>query len=116
MLADSDRPLTTDEVVERSGVPTSTAYRNLAELVDLGVIARVGGVDRIERHELSEHYSRRHHHHLVCTDCGAVADFDPSPALEKLIAEETGAILDASGFEVTQHVFDVRGRCADCRA
>lgn len=114
-LEASDRPLTADEVVQMSGVPVSTAYRNLAELVDAGVVARVTGVGGGDRHELAERFSERHHHHLVCTECGIVTDFDPSRQLERLIHREIEALLATNGFEVTHHVFDVRGRCRDCQ-
>lgn len=113
-LEASDRPLTTDEVVERSGVPTSTAYRNLAELVDAGVVVRVAGVGGSDRHELAEPLSHHHHHHLVCTECGIVTDFDPSRQLEQLIDREVAELLATTGFEVSHHVFDVRGRCCSC--
>ena len=113
-LESSDRPLTTDEVVERSGVPTSTAYRNLAELVEAGVVVRVAGVGGGDRHELAEPLSHHHHHHLVCTECGIVTDFDPSRQLERLIAREVVELLATAGFEVSHHVFDVRGRCRSC--
>ncbi|MEQ1872829.1 MAG: transcriptional repressor [Ilumatobacteraceae bacterium] len=115
-LEHSSRPLTVDEVVEASAVPTSTAYRNLAELVEAGIVVRVSGVGGGERHELAEQFSQHHHHHLVCTGCGIVTDFDPSPQLEKLIDREIEALLATSGFEITHHVFDVRGRCRDCSA
>ena len=115
VLDGADRPLTTDEIVERSGVPTSTAYRNLAELVDAGVVARVAAAGG-DRHELAEPYSAsRHHHHLVCVDCGVVTDFEPSRELERLIDREVAALLADHGFEPTEHLFDVRGRCRDCQ-
>lgn len=114
VLEHSLRPLTVDEVVVASGVPTSTAYRNLAELVEAGVVVRVTGVGGGDRHELAEQFSQNHHHHLVCTDCGMVTDFDPSAQLEKLIDREIDALLATSGFEITHHVFDVRGRCREC--
>lgn len=115
VLDSADRPLTTDEVVSLSGVPTSTVYRNLAELVDAGVVDRITGIGGGDRHELAEPFSHHHHHHLVCTECGLVTDFDPSRQLEKLIESEVEALLEASGFEITHHVFDVRGRCQDCQ-
>ncbi len=114
VLEHSPRPLTVEEVVAASGVPMSTAYRNLAELVEAGVVVRVNGMGGGDRHELAERLSQHHHHHLMCTVCGMVTDFDPSPQLEKLIDREIEALLATSGFEITNHVFDVRGRCRDC--
>jgi Fe2+ or Zn2+ uptake regulation protein len=113
-LEHAGRPLSTDEVVARASVPTSTAYRILAQLVDAGVVVRVTGAGGSDRHELAEPFSRHHHHHLVCVDCGLVTDFDPSPRLERLIEREILELPGASGFEPSHHVFDVRGRCAAC--
>lgn len=114
VLEHTERPLTTDEVAALAGVPTSTVYRNLAELVDAGVVVRVAGAGGGDRHELAEPFSEHHHHHLVCTECGIVTDFTPSPQLERLIEKEVGALLGSTGFAVEHHVFDVRGRCRDC--
>ena len=114
ILEHSSRPLTVEEVVTGSGVPTSTVYRILAELVAAGVVVRVIGIGSGDRYELAEKLSQHHHHHLVCIDCGAIADFDPSPQLEKLIDREIEVLLETSGFEITHHVFDVRGRCRSC--
>jgi len=114
MLEHGERPLTTEEVAAGSGVPVSTVYRNLAELVDAGVVVRVAGAGGGDRHELAEAFSEHHHHHLVCTECGIVTDFTPSRQLEQLIEQEVGALLASEGFEVAHHVFDVRGRCRSC--
>lgn len=116
VLSRSSRPLTADEVGRAAGVPTSTAYRNLAELVAAGVVVRVGGVPGGDRHELAEGVTERHHHHLVCTSCGDVTDFDPSRRLEQLIAEELRGLVTSRGFAAAEHVFDVRGQCRDCAA
>lgn len=115
-LEHSDRPLTTDEVSASSRVPVSTAYRNLAELVEAGVVVRVAGAGGGDRHELAEAFSDHHHHHLVCIECGIVTDFTPSIELERLIESEVAALPSSTGFEVSHHVFDVRGRCRDCVA
>ena len=97
VLEASHRPLTAEEVVLQSGVPTSTAYRNLSELVQAGVVARVSGVGGCDRHELAEQFSEHHHHHLVCVDCGMVTDFDASAKLERLIDREVDELLASSG-------------------
>jgi Fur family ferric uptake transcriptional regulator len=113
-LEEADRPLATDEVVAVVGVPVSTVYRILAELVAVGVVERVSGAARGDRHELAEEFSRHHHHHLVCIGCGIVVDFEPTRQLERLIEREVAALSDASGFEVSHHLFDMRGRCREC--
>ena len=114
VLEHAERPLTTDEVAAGSGVPVSTVYRNLAELLEAGVVVRVAGAGGGDRHELAEAFSEHHHHHLVCTQCGIVTDFTPSRQLERLIDKEVGSLLESEGFVVEHHVFDVRGRCRAC--
>ena len=114
-LRTSDRPLTAEEVAKISGVPMSTAYRNLAELCDAGVAVRVGGADRTDRFEIAESLTSHHHHHLVCTECGVVNDFDPSPQLERLITKELQSLLASEGFAESHHLFDVHGVCGNCR-
>jgi Fur family ferric uptake transcriptional regulator len=114
-LRTSDRPVTADEVAKKSGVPLSTAYRNLAELCDAGVAVRVGGADRTDRFEIAESLTSHHHHHTVCTECGVVNDFDPSPQLERLITKELQSLLASEGFAESHHLFDVHGICGNCR-
>ena len=115
-LRTSDRPVTAEEVAKISGVPLSTAYRNLAELCDAGVAVRVGGADRTDRFEIAESLTSHHHHHLVCTECGVVNDFDPSPQLERLITKEMESLLASAGFVESHHLFDVHGTCGNCRS
>ena len=117
VLESTDRPLTADEVTRAAGLPTSTAYRNLGELADAGVVVRITAIGGGDRYELAEQVSphHRHHHHLVCERCGIVNDFAPSAQLERLIEREVQTLLSSTGFEVTTHVFDVRGRCRECR-
>jgi Fur family ferric uptake transcriptional regulator len=51
-----------------------------------------------------------HHHHLVCTGCGTVADFTGCDlaALEKRVAGETGFVVDG-------HILELVGLCRDCQ-
>lgn len=111
-MAGAGRPLTMPEILRTSpGVSQSSAYRNVAALIDAGVARRVNGADDHGRFELAEDLSG-HHHHIVCSACGKVADVVPSPHLEKALHEAARA---ATGFEVTEHRFDLVGVCADCR-
>lgn len=111
-LARAGRPLTMPEILRsRRGLSQSSAYRNISVLIDAGVARRVSGADDHGRFELAEDLSG-HHHHIVCSSCGKVADVVPSPRLEVALDEAARA---ATGFEVTEHRFDLVGVCADCR-
>jgi Fur family transcriptional regulator, ferric uptake regulator len=90
----------------------TTVYRNLALLVQAGIIRRAsmqedtgtGGVwyEHIWDHE--------HHDHLVCLHCGMKVEFS-YPAIEVLqeaVAREHGFILESHHLELT-------GLCPDCQ-
>jgi Fur family ferric uptake transcriptional regulator len=51
-----------------------------------------------------------HHHHLICSDCGAVEDFTDCDLskLEQRLSRETS-------FDIEGHLLEFTGRCRDCR-
>lgn len=114
ILVGSERPLSITELLAHSEtLPQSSAYRNLARLEEAGVVVRVAAADEFARYELSEDLTG-HHHHLICTECGDVADFTlPEPvehALESALAEAAGLV----GFAGRHHRLDVVGHCSAC--
>jgi Fur family ferric uptake transcriptional regulator len=114
-LAEAGRPLTIPEIlVSNSWLSQSSAYRNITALIDVGAARRVNGADDHGRFELAEELSG-HHHHLVCGNCGKVADVRPSPRLERALAEAARTAASEQDFDVTEHRFDLVGVCADCR-
>ena len=114
-MAGAGRPLTVPEILEtNAGLSQSSAYRNITVLIDVGVARRVAGTDDHSRFELAEDLST-HHHHLVCSSCGKVADVHPSPRLERALAEAARVVADEDDFDVTDHRFDFLGVCAACR-
>ena len=85
-----------------------TIYRTLEILDKLGLICEVhaGGTCR-------SYLVRRpseHHHHLICSDCGAVVDFTNCDLgeLEQRLSQETG-------FEIESHLLEFLGRCQNCQ-
>jgi Fe2+ or Zn2+ uptake regulation protein len=123
VLSDADRPLTIPEILEAANrsresgprVPQSSAYRSLTALAEAGVVRRLAGNDDLGRFELAEDLSGHHHHHLVCTSCGLVADVRASPRLERALSEAARVADDETGFEVNDHRIDLVGRCSTCR-
>ena len=108
-------PCTLPELLERRReLAQSSAYRNLAVLESAGVVRRLVHHGEFARYELAEGLTG-HHHHLVCTDCGAVVDIEFPPALERRMDEAFASAASAAGFEVDHHVVDIHGRCASCR-
>jgi Fe2+ or Zn2+ uptake regulation protein len=76
-LSDAGRPLTVDEIVERSTRQRpSSVYRNLAVFEAERVVRRLAGIDDVARFELTEPLLG-HHHHLACQRCGAMTTSNP---------------------------------------
>ena len=115
LLADTDHPVTITEVLsQRSELAQSSVYRNLGVLEQAGVVHRVVATDEFTRYELAEDLTE-HHHHLICSSCGAVADFTIGKVLEASMAEAFAEVTRSTGFEADLHRLDLVGRCAECR-
>ena len=81
-----------------------TVYRALDLLSQLGLVRRLdlgGGAC----YELAED----HHHHLICEECGDIAEFERCP-LDLQDLPPTGG-----DFEVRAHSLEVYGTCSACR-
>lgn len=115
VLEGAGRPLTAAEVVTAASLSQSSAYRNLAVLEAAGVVHRISGTDEFARFELAEDLTEHHHHHLVCTECGAISDFTAPDSLEEAVEALAASVVGTSGFLVDRHRLDLYGRCSDCR-
>ena len=114
LLAAAERPVTLPELMAMDpGLVQSSVYRNLDVLGRAGAVHRITlGSDRTW-FELSEGLVG-HHHHLVCDDCGAVADFRLDEGCEQFIEEILEQAGAAAGFAAHHHKLDLHGRCAAC--
>ena len=114
-LVTGDRPMTLPEILEADGeLAQSSAYRNLAELVQAGVVRRIITSDEYSHFELAEHLTGDHHHHLICSNCGTVEDFTVPEELEALIDRAATRVAKQQRFAVDHHRLDLVGRCASC--
>lgn len=117
LLADCGQPVTLPQLLnKRPDLAQSTAYRLLSELVLAGVVRRIVTSDDHSHFELAEDLTGHHHHHLICSQCGVVADFAVPVGLEELIESVTPAIEKANGFVVDSHRLDLVGHCRACAA
>jgi Fur family transcriptional regulator, ferric uptake regulator len=89
------------------GIGRATVFRTLDLLTELGVLNRIHTGDGCHRYTVCE---TRHHHHLMCVECGKVASLEAG-GIEQQIRRMAG---DA-GFELLTHHLELIGRCADCR-
>jgi Fur family ferric uptake transcriptional regulator len=115
-LSEAAGPQAAAELHERlrDEVPLSSLYRTLSVLEESGVLHRQHGPDGIARYELAE-WLRGHHHHLVCTRCGAVADVDIDLDLERRVGEIITDLAGDHGWTTTGHRIDIEGLCPACR-
>lgn len=87
-------------------VATATAYRAVAAMVATGYLEHLGVRDGTALYARCS--GAGHHHHLVCTSCGAIAEA-PCP-----LAGAVGAHAQRAGFRVTGHEVAIYGVCARC--
>ena len=114
VLAATDRPLTIPEILEvDASLAQSSAYRNLTELIGAGVVHRIISGDEYSHFELAEDLTS-HHHHLVCTSCGRVADVTLSDEIEASLDRALARVAADEGFHAEHHRLDVIGRCSSC--
>ncbi len=114
-LALADGPRSAAELSTALGgtVPVSSIYRTLAVLEAAGVVVPHLGAKGLTRFELAE-WLTGHHHHLVCLDCGSVADVEiPAPKEEsvRMLVSEIAAL---ASFDPMDHALEIEGRCARC--
>ena len=114
LLAGLSRPATMPELLElRPKLTQSSMYRNMTDLETLGVVQKVIGTDDRTRYELAEELIG-HHHHVICTKCGAVDDFVVPARTERSLEAALAKALETTGFKPSGHRLDVVGLCADC--
>ena len=85
----------------------TTIYRNLEVLEKLGLVYKVINEDGTALYKLV--CSVKHHHHLICKNCGKTEaiDYCPVKDLEQLLNEKN--------FSLTNHKLELYGYCKDCR-
>jgi Fur family ferric uptake transcriptional regulator len=114
-LASASGPMSAAELAELLGdaIPLSSLYRTLSVLEDAGVVAHHLGAKGLTRYELAE-WLAGHHHHLVCVDCGSVADVEIPPSQEDEVRSLVSEIAAAASFTPTDHALEIEGHCAKC--
>jgi Fur family ferric uptake transcriptional regulator len=93
---------------ESPSIGLVTIYRTLEILASLGLICEVHAGGSCRSYLLKR--PTGHHHHLICTDCGAVIDFSNCDLsqLERRLARETS-------FTISSHLLEFLGQCRECR-
>lgn len=115
-LRDAPGPRSAAELLDETpGVPLSSLYRSLTVLDDAGVLRRQHDADGLARYELAE-WLTGHHHHAVCTECGAVEDIELGDTAEASLESMIDGLSKATGWKLTGHSLEVEGMCGPCRS
>ena len=115
-LQSGDGPLTITQILDvDDSLAQSSVYRNLTILEDVGAVTRIVTRDDFARYELAEHLTE-HHHHLICSACGDVADFSLDGPTENELDRALHEAAERVGFAVEAHRLDLLGVCSGCHA
>jgi Fur family ferric uptake transcriptional regulator len=93
---------------QRLGLGRATVFRSLDILADLGVVERL---DLPTGAHAFVACDRPHHHHVVCSSCGAATDV-PDQGLDELVDR----LAASSGYRIDRHRLELFGLCPTCRA
>ncbi len=109
-LESGDGHMTPAEVLERAqaiypSLGRATVYRTLELLTSLGVVRPIFLGERGVCLTLAE----GGHHHLVCSDCGAVIEFD-----ECTVSELEQELAQRLNFQIRGHLLEFYGLCEQC--
>jgi len=113
-LAATDRHPSAEELhaAVRREMPTlslATVYKTLDTLAAIGAVRPVPRLGARGRWDAN----LGPHHHLICTECGAVSDV-AAPTLDAA-ARPARRAAARHGFAVAGHAVEIFGRCAECR-
>jgi Fur family ferric uptake transcriptional regulator len=95
-----------DIAIELEGVGRATVYRTLKLLVNADVICKLALPDGTPMYSPSR---VEHHHHSVCTSCGAIEEFRDT-TVERVLRSLTREIEG----EIVGHRMEVFIRCQSC--
>jgi Fur family ferric uptake transcriptional regulator len=110
-IEDSDSHISAEEIYAQVAakypqVNISTVYRTLELLKKLGLVIETDfGEGRVRYHPAE----KGHHHHLVCTGCGAVIDLD-----ESSLSSLKVMLLREYKFSADLKHLAIFGRCHKC--
>jgi Fur family ferric uptake transcriptional regulator len=93
----------------RRQVGRASIYRVLEELEELGLVTRLDLGTGTARFEAVDPRGERHHHHLLCDDCGDLVPFSDAE-LERVI----GRLSQRLPYAVSGHDVTLHGSCSSC--
>jgi Fur family ferric uptake transcriptional regulator len=112
---------TAEEVFEKlsekyPGIGVATVYRTLSVLADFGILNRFDFGKGKAKYELSDGHEGVRHHHLVCSACGKIMEYDDFMDEEKSFFNKIEETLSARyNFLIKGHSLYFYGFCRECK-
>ena len=91
---------------ELASVSLATIYKTLDTLADIGAVRPVSRLGTRGRWDAN----LAPHHHLVCTQCGAIIEFENCD-----IEHLQDQVAARHGFTISTHKLELYGRCKQCK-
>jgi len=88
-------------------VGIATVYRTLSLLEDAGLADSISFGKDGKIYELG---LKKHHDHLICTECGTIIEF-----VDETIESKQEEIAKKHNFKMTDHTMKIVGLCENCR-
>jgi Fur family ferric uptake transcriptional regulator len=122
ILAATDQHLSADDIYVKlhakfPGIGLASVYRTVDVLARMGMIFKFDFGDGKARYEPAENFAgKKHHHHLVCTQCNRVVDYTDFAEQEMdLVHDAEKGLLQRYGFKTTSHLIQFNGICGECQ-
>jgi len=88
----------------------ATVYRTLELLTELKIVDKINFGDGVSRYDLRKEGAAHFHHHLVCIECGSVAE------IEEDLLEDVEQIVERDfNFKIKDHRLTFHGICYRCQ-
>lgn len=115
ILLNERRPLTVEQITKRSKekIALSSLYRVIKDLRDSGIISEFQTPENTKVIELTTHQNE-HHHHIFCSQCGAITDFEIDDRLERDLEKEIRKVELQYSVSVTSHSLALQSLCLKC--
>ncbi|MCX7841605.1 MAG: transcriptional repressor [Clostridia bacterium] len=114
LLDHEGQHLSTEEIYElvkrkNPDIGLATVYRTLLLMDSMELVYKLDFDDGLSRYEINKHTEDHRHHHLICTQCGCVAEVE-----EDLLESLEEQILRKNKFVVKDHRVKFYGLCEKC--
>lgn len=98
------------------GIGLTTIYRTLDLLEKMKLMKKLSLAGGESKYELIHNKNNSHHHHLICTGCGKIIDYDDFVDEElQLITKTEETLSKKHNFVINDHNIEFYGICEQCR-